>query len=336
VFLDRTSEQQELAAACRNLLAKQWPISLVDKAMADGPLPRGLWGAAVEMGWLHVLAPLPSGLGLSAVEAGAVSEEAGRALFPGALIEAMAVGALGVPHPAATTLAPYEFTDVVVTGNSVSGTASAVPYGDTSDHVVLRASGELWSVGTKEEGVTVRAQPSVDVIARPCRVEFDRVPALRVGDRVAAVNTEILMHCLIAARLLGLIDAVLERSALYAREREQFGRSIGGFQAVQQLLADLKKRAVATRSVCYASQAAIAGGRPDAARWASAAKAYATASARRVTEGSIQVHGGIGFTTELPLHLYLKQVLSLQSTWGSVGEHERDLARAAVAGAKSH
>ena len=84
MFLDRTREQQALADACRQMLIRAWPIERVVHAMAETALPAGPWGAASEMGWLHVMSPEPAGaLGLTAVEAGAVSEEAGRGLFPG-------------------------------------------------------------------------------------------------------------------------------------------------------------------------------------------------------------------------------------------------------------
>src|SRR3954465_7024447 len=77
VFLDRTSEQQALADACRQLLVKEWPIESGVSATAATPLPITPWGSATNMGWLHVMSPEPAGgLGLSAVEAGAVSEEA--------------------------------------------------------------------------------------------------------------------------------------------------------------------------------------------------------------------------------------------------------------------
>jgi len=333
MFLDRTGDQQALAEACRQLLVKEWPIEKTAGALAVAPRPAGPWDAAVEMGWLHVMSPEASGgLGLSAVEAGAVSEEAGRALFPGPLVEAIAVGASGVADPAATTLAPFATTELVQSAGLVTGSASDVPYADMTDHALVRIGDELWTVATHGRGVTVQVQPSVDPVARPCLLAFDAAPASRVGGPDLALSTEILVHCLLAARLLGIIDAALERTAIYAQQREQFGRPIGSFQAVQQLLADLKKRAVATRSVCYVSQAAIAAGRPDAARWANAAKAYASRSARAVAEGCIQAHGGIGFTTEVPLHLYLKHVLSLQWAWGTAGDHERALARAALAG----
>jgi acyl-CoA dehydrogenase len=283
------------------------------------------------MGWLHVLVPeAAGGLGFSAVEAGIVSEEAGRALFPGPLVEAMAVGSVPGVDPLGTTLADPDRTALLFAGGRVAGTAGFVPYADRCDRLVACAESSLVLVDLAAAGVVREPAPSFDTVSRPVRVVVDGVPGRPLAGDVAVARLQTLVRSLLAARLLGMIDAVLERAVAYAMQREQFGRPIGSFQAVQQLLAELAKLAVATRSACYASQASIADERPDAERRARAAKAYATRAARSVAESAIQVHGGIGFTTEVPVHLYLKHVLTLEPSWGDEHDHEQALGRLAL------
>jgi alkylation response protein AidB-like acyl-CoA dehydrogenase len=155
------------------------------------------------------------------------------------------------------------------------------------------------------------------------------------GVRIQVVDTDPLsvarlrgtMQSLTAAYLLGMADAALERAVGYVLQREQFGQVVGSFQAVQQSLADARKRTLAARSACYASQAALAEDLPEAAHRAVAARIYAASTARAVIEAAIQAHGGIGFTAEVPLHLYLKHALTLQARWGTSDELRLELGR---------
>ena len=122
---------------------------------------------------------------------------------------------------------------------------------------------------------------------------------------------------LAAAMLLGLADRMLSMSVDYARSREQFGRPIAGFQAVQHRLAEMAVAVESVRSLAYLAQL---GAVP-----AAAAKAHASAAAREVAEAALQVHGGIGFTAEHPLSAYFLRTLELRSAWGDEHALRREL-----------
>jgi alkylation response protein AidB-like acyl-CoA dehydrogenase len=124
---------------------------------------------------------------------------------------------------------------------------------------------------------------------------------------------------LAAAMLLGLAGRMLSMSVAYARSREQFGRPIASFQAVQHRLADMAVAVESMRSLCYLAQLGAAP--------AAAAKAHASAAAREVAESALQVHGGIGFTAEHELSGYFLRTLELRSAWGDEHVLRRELGR---------
>jgi alkylation response protein AidB-like acyl-CoA dehydrogenase len=134
----------------------------------------------------------------------------------------------------------------------------------------------------------------------------------RTSDR-AAVAT--------AAELLGLSDRMIAMAADYARERHQFGRPVGSFQAVKHLLAGARVRLEFARPLVYAAAWSLEAGDPTGSRAASTAKAYASDAATEAARVSLQVHGAIGYTWECDLHLFLKRAWALAEAWGSAADH---------------
>jgi alkylation response protein AidB-like acyl-CoA dehydrogenase len=128
-------------------------------------------------------------------------------------------------------------------------------------------------------------------------------------DRLAAVGA--------SALLLGVMSRCLELTIEYVQTRQAFRRPIGAFQALQHRLADVLLRTESTRSAVYRAAWCLATGDPEMALACAAAKAYAGDAARLVTGEAIQMHGGIGFTWELDLHLYLKRAKTLEQHYGS-------------------
>ena len=115
-------------------------------------------------------------------------------------------------------------------------------------------------------------------------------------------------------------------AAEYAKERHQFGKPIGSFQAVKHLLAGAQVKLEFARPVVYAAAWALdAGEHRSASRSASAAKAYASEAATEAARVSLQVHGAIGYTWECDLHLFLKRAWALAEAWGSAADHRRRL-----------
>jgi alkylation response protein AidB-like acyl-CoA dehydrogenase len=112
---------------------------------------------------------------------------------------------------------------------------------------------------------------------------------------------------LYAAELLGLSQAALDLTVAYAKEREQFGRPIGSFQAVKHRCADMLVDVEGMRSAVYHAAWALGAGDPDRSVAASTAKTWCSDAGRRVMASGLQVHGGVGFTWEHDLHLYVKR-----------------------------
>jgi len=124
-----------------------------------------------------------------------------------------------------------------------------------------------------------------------------------------------------AADLLGVAEAALAVTTAFANDRVQFGRPIGSFQAVSHRLADVLVDVEITRSLLYAACLAMDEGRPDAAELVSAVKVAANEAAVRATEAAVQLHGGIGFTWELDVHLYLRRARAGVATFGDGAHH---------------
>ncbi len=134
------------------------------------------------------------------------------------------------------------------------------------------------------------------------------------------------------AELLGLADAMVARTAAYAKDRQQFGRPIGSFQAVKHLLAGAQVLLEFARPVVYGAAWALDAGAPDGARSASVAKARASDAAVEAARVSLQVHGAIGYTWECDLHLFLKRTWALAEAWGSAADHRARLLDSLLAG----
>jgi alkylation response protein AidB-like acyl-CoA dehydrogenase len=127
--------------------------------------------------------------------------------------------------------------------------------------------------------------------------------------------------------MLGAAQQVLDMTVQYAKDRVQFGRPIGSFQAVKHRCADRLVDVEGMRSSLYYAAWAVGAGDPDASAAASAAKVWCSDAARRVMASALQVHGGIGFTWEHDLHLFVKRSQLDQVSFGDAPYHRERLAR---------
>jgi alkylation response protein AidB-like acyl-CoA dehydrogenase len=340
-------EQDALRSSAREFLAKRYPIDRV-AGIADGDgFDPAEWSEVANLGWTAISASEDDGgLGLGFVEEAIVLEEAARALYPGPLFSTvgLALRALAgddlraVTGGRAATLAWAEegapfTTDGLATragaDGRLTGTKRFVPDLAAADLIVVVAEGpSLHVVDRDGPGVTRTELPTVDRTRRLSEVTFDGAP----GRVVAGDAGEILRgighraSAAMAVEAVGAAQAALDRAAEHVTAREQFGRAIGSFQAVSHQLADSFMDLENARSLAYWAAWAVAEDDPEAPRAASTAKAFATEAATAVCERAIQVHGGIGFTWEAPLHRYYKRALWLSGYLGWPREH-----RAAVA-----
>ncbi|MFW0149926.1 acyl-CoA dehydrogenase family protein [Mycobacterium sp. smrl_JER01] len=128
-----------------------------------------------------------------------------------------------------------------------------------------------------------------------------------------------------AAQLVGCAQALLDMTVSYSMQREQFGKVIGSFQAIKHKLADSAVAIEAARSLTWAAAYALAHGTDDALAMCHAAKGAASAAGSQVNATALQVHGGIGFTWEHDLHLWLKRCAALERAHGASYEHREEL-----------
>ena len=157
-------------------------------------------------------------------------------------------------------------------------------------------------------------------------LDVDGLPAVRLGGPeavAAAVDRGATVH---ASEMLGGAARMLALSVDYAKERVQFGRPIGSFQAVKHRCADMLVDVEGMRSAVYYAAWSIGARHPDASVAASTAKTWCSDAARRVMASALQVHGGIGFTWEHDVHLYLKRSQLDQLSFGDATFHRARLA----------
>jgi alkylation response protein AidB-like acyl-CoA dehydrogenase len=353
--------EDDLRASVRDLLTDRCPPAAV-LAVYDGDrspvVP--LWKAlATELGLAGLLVPEErGGSGGSAREAAVVLEELGRAAAPvpfltSSVIAATVLLAAEPGGPADELVAGLAAGDLTVAlvlplptapGNEVP----AAPVGDDG-----RLTGRVTSVAGALEadvllvptagrnGASVHAVPVADAAVTPVtsldmtRQLADVTVERAAGERVlaapagaAAVRRGLETGAaLLASEQVGVAQWCLGTTVAYLKERRQFGRVVGGFQALKHRLADLY---VATESAAAAARYAavtVAGDDPDRAVAGAVAQAFCGDVAVRAAEEAIQLHGGIGMTWEHPAHLYLKRAKADQIALGTPGAHRARLAR---------
>lgn len=148
-----------------------------------------------------------------------------------------------------------------------------------------------------------------------------------LGDAALAARLRLEGTALVAGQLFGIAERTQELATAYARKREQFDRPIGSFQAIKHILADCYTRQEIARAAVYAGGATLDDSAVgDAARAVSAAKLMAGEAAMKNSRACIQVHGGMGYTWEIPAHYYMKRSWVLENVFGGVEEHAEVLA----------
>jgi alkylation response protein AidB-like acyl-CoA dehydrogenase len=215
-------------------------------------------------------------------------------------------------------------------GWTASGRSDLVVYGPAADVVVVFAEtdGSPALVTLAPEASERPApEPAMDrTRSVGWLVAADR-PVLRLAGRDRAADLLDRAATATSAEMLGAAERVLEMTVAYAKDRVQFGRPIGGFQAVKHRCADMLVDVEGMRSATYYAGWAVGAGDPEAAAAASVAKVWSSDAARRVMASGLQVHGGIGFTWEHDMHLFLKRSQLDQMSFGDAGLHRERLAQ---------
>jgi alkylation response protein AidB-like acyl-CoA dehydrogenase len=222
-------------------------------------------------------------------------------------------------------------------GYQITGRKSFVSDAGVADLIicVARAGDDfaLFTVPARTAGVSIKATPGLDQTRKLYDVAFEGVTVgaegvLAVGDAAcrALVRSMQVATLLVCADMLGGMQWIMEDAVEYAKTRQQFGKPIGSFQAVQHMCADMLLWTESSRSAIYFAAWALDADPRSAARVVSTAKVYASDASREVANRGVQVHGGIGFTWEHDLHLYYKRSKASEILFGDASHHRAQLA----------
>ena len=352
-----TEEQAMLRDVSRSMLAAHCPAMLVRSlAGNDLDLDEKLWQRGVDLDWPGLAVPEGAGgAGQGLVELCLVAEELGRVVAPGPVIDTALTAKAVAGGPDANhdllkglldgrlRAAWAHHGDVALTVDGdelkLDGASLAVPAARTVDLLMVTA--------TSPTGVVLALVDTPDTLVRPSRtldetrnramVTFNgvRIPSTRILTSDAAEVTWFLdaAMVLVAADALGAGEGLLAMTVEHAKVREQFGRPLGAFQSVKHKVADMLTTIKCVRASTYYAAMALDAGASDATLSATVAKAFASEEVPLLAGQALQTLGGIGFTWEHDLHLYLRRAKADQVLHGSPTElYERIAALVASPG----
>ncbi|MFG2276283.1 acyl-CoA dehydrogenase family protein [Streptomyces chartreusis] len=344
-----SEEEEALRAAVRDLLSDHCDApGVIARTESGTPHDLAAWKALADgMGLAGLLVPEDrGGQGATHREAAVVLEELGRAVAPvpyltsavvateallacdaeGGLLAELAsgrrIGALAV----ALNVAPGGAYKVVrhedgALHGELTGIADAAVAGVL---LVPADDGGLYAVDA--DAVTVTPQSSLDLTRPVATVTLDGAPGRLLGDAEPAVRRALRAGAgLLASEQLGLAEWTLTETVRYLKERKQFNRPVGGFQALKHRLAQLWLEVVNLRAAARNAADALSTGE-DVDVAVAVAQAYAAPVAVHAAEEALQLHAGIGMTWEHPVHLYLKRAKADSIAYGTAGAHREALA----------
>ena len=362
-----SEEQEELRRFVRQFLEDKSPESAVREQMdTEKGYDDAVWNQMAEqLGLQGLIIPEEyGGSGFSYVELIVVLEEMGRALLCAPFFSSVVLAGNALIHSgdeeakaallpgiaAGETVAALAFTEengrwdesgITVEassdgdGWSVSGTKMFVIDGHTADVVLVAArtaSGvSLFWCSSDAEGLTRTALSTMDQTRKQARLDFDNTPVTLIGaegggwpvlERVLDLAAVAL-----AAEQVGGAQMCLDMSVQYAKDRVQFGRPIGSFQAIKHKCADMLLEVESAKSAAYYAGWCASELNDELPSVASLAKAYCSEAYFHASAENIQIHGGIGFTWEHPAHLYFKRAKSSELLFGDPTYHRELLAQ---------
>ncbi|MHB8669671.1 MAG: acyl-CoA dehydrogenase family protein [Acidimicrobiales bacterium] len=360
--LTPSAEQRALADLARTLVTRRRSVlELTKLGSSEVGYDPELWRDLAALDWAALMVPEDhGGVGQGMVELATLCEELGRGPLPSPLVVSTTLVALPIvwagspaqrqrwlPRMASGeivgTLAVLEpgmrdeWSEAGMDGRPpLRGTKILVPWAAAADLILVATASGLWLVERDEGGVTWERHASST--GEPLfAVGFDGPTMEPLGTSATAreLLTRALDHASVAqlASAIGSADRALEMTIEHARNREQFGRPIGAFQAVAHRCADMRSELDACRVLAY--QAAWALDRGQAEIEVPASLAYAKEALRRLSVHAHQVHGALGFSTEYGLHLLTRRIKAFELTYGAPSRHRERLALAMGLGGRS-
>jgi alkylation response protein AidB-like acyl-CoA dehydrogenase len=368
MYFDLTDEQQAIKATAHDFLASRFKSERIREiAASDDGVDADGWREMAELGWTGLALPEEwGGQGLGIVELAVLFEELGYALAPSPLLSATVVGLAlsrcasddqrerylrplaegtrrGTPalFDVGSTATPGAFKlEAKADGDGVvlDGEKTLVLDAAGADFfLVSSADGHRHLVEADADGVTVTPEVTVDPTRRLSSVRLDGVRVATAdtlpaeGHKYESVLDRVCVA--LAAESTGIAQRTMEMAVEYAKDRQQFGRPIGAYQAVSHRCAQMLLETENSRSAVYGAAWAADAAPEGLLLAASIAKAYASDAGWRVPDASIQVHGGIGFTWEHDLHFFLKRGRSNAALFGDAKWHRERVADAVLAAA---
>jgi alkylation response protein AidB-like acyl-CoA dehydrogenase len=361
VYFDLTDEQQAIKSTARDFLAARYKSERIrELAESEHGFEQADWQEMAELGWTGLAVPEEwGGQGLGIVELAVLFEEMGYALAPSPLLSNTVAGLalaangtdqqreLWLPRLASgdargtvalfdagtpATIGSFEM-EARADGDGVvlEGEKVLVMDAASADFLlVATADGRRHLVERHDKDVRVEAESSIDPTRRLYTVHFDGVhlgPEATLDGGQEEYLPVLWRACTaIAAESTGVAQRTLEMAVSYAKDRHQFGRPIGAYQAVSHRCAQMLLETENARSAVYGAAWAADAEPESLPLAASMAKAYASDAGWRVPDASIQVHGGIGFTWEHDLHFFLKRGKANAATCGDARWHRERVA----------
>jgi len=350
-----SESQRILKDSARKFFSIECPIPEVRRIMeTSDAYDQALYTKLAEQGFTGIIFPEQyGGLGLGKVEMVVLLEEMGRAMLPGpyfssAILAGSIINEAGDENQKSRYLAPIadgtkratlafveeqgswspDSIQLQAHGTKLTGTKLFVTDAAVADTIIVATRDQLLAVDAKAPGVTITPMPSMDLTRPIYSVQLNNAEgellnghapkALRNGLNIAEVA--------LAAELTGGMQRGMEISVEYAKTRKQFGKPIGGYQAVQHQCADMYFFTEGSRSSALYAAWALDNKAPDAQKAVAIAKMYASDSGREVGNRTIQVHGGMGFTWENDCHLYYRRAKASEVMLGDAAYHRERIA----------
>jgi len=366
VNFEFTDEQQELRATIRGVLDKECPPALPRRVTEEVEGADELWQTLVGLDWPALALPESvGGLGYSWVEQGILLEEMGRRAAPGPYLATVTqfapvvlecgtdeqierfvgpvatgelTGTLALDEGAGTWSTADVTATATIEGDEVvvSGTKRFVLDGATAGEIAVAVGLDdeirVVVIPRSEVSDTTELEP-IDHTTRHADLTFDRirVPLDRLlgdGDSTAGVARAVEQATTaVALTTLGACSTVFDMTLAYVKEREQFGVPIGSFQAVKHKLADMYRDRERAAALCQFAALCIAEDDDRRTLATSMAKASAGDCQKKMVKEGLQLHGGIGYTWENDLHLFLRRARVGDLQFGGAAEHERRASR---------
>ncbi|MEV6162451.1 acyl-CoA dehydrogenase family protein [Streptomyces sp. NPDC052052] len=350
--------EDDLRAAVRSLLADRCDApTVLGRIESDTPYDPQLWkGLAADIGTAGLLVPEHlGGQGAGHREAAVVLEELGRSVAPvpyltsavvatetllalekqdgpvtallGELAAGRKVAVLAIPFSASE---PDAVQPAGVVAGCLEGEVTGVADAPAADVLLVPTTDGLFAVDTRSEGVAVTPLVPLDLTRPLADITLTSAVGTRLADGASAVHAVrqglLAGAGLLASEQLGLAEWCLTETVRYTRERHQFNRPVGSFQALKHRMAQLWLEVVSARAAARNAADALATGSPDTRLAVAVAQAYCSKVAVHAAEECIQLHAGIGMTWEHPAHLYLKRAKADSIGYGTAGHHREVIA----------